>query len=91
MYLVDTRTRRAWPPYWAAHKFKAIRAEVIRDLTEGRRQSNGTNDGGGVACLRQHAWTERAIREETERRFAIFCRKLQDLEAYRREVGGDED
>jgi len=91
MYLVDSKTRRAWPPYWAAHRLRDVRAEVLQDLDRHRTRKvpSGAPDRD-FAWIRERGCSERAIREETERRFALLCRKPQDLEAYRREVTSKE-
>jgi hypothetical protein len=87
MYLVDSQTRRAWPPYWANHKLRAIRAEVTSELHA--RDPNSTEVGdvsGTSACAIEITCSEREIRRETERRWADFCRRPRDLAAYRIEV-----
>jgi len=87
MYLVDTKTRRAWPPYWANHRLKAIREKVVKELSARATPLETGGDALSPACAATTTQgSEREIRLETERRWREFCLSPQDLAAYREEV-----
>lgn len=87
MYLFDSQTRRAWPAYWANHKFKAIRAAVIEDLSEQSAPSAELPESPGcITSPPKSGLSEREIRLESERRWAAYCLEPRDLEHYKAEV-----
>ena len=87
MSVVDKKTRRAWPPYWSAHKIKAIRTQVIQELTTNPGEPvSSPGSPSAVACATRRACSEKDIRLETARRWAAYCMTPRDLDEYRAEA-----